>query len=300
MKLAPIVLFVYNRPWHTKQTIEALQKNELATESELIIFSDGPKNVEQKDNVRNVREFLSTIGGFKKVDIIESRINRGLADSIITGVTEICNNHNKVIVLEDDNVSSPSFLSYMNNALNFYENDSRVMHITSFMCPHNKTLPETFFYKVPHCSGGWATWQRAWVHFNSDTKFLFDYFDKRNLWKQFNKFGGNYLEYQIRANLSGELKTWFIKWHASVMIQNGYTLYPSNSLVQNIGFDNTGEHCGVTNKFNISILKESVTIRPIKFRESKKAGKIFKEFYNTQSNKNNLFRRILRKISRLV
>ncbi|MEN6292732.1 MAG: hypothetical protein ABFD07_12055, partial [Methanobacterium sp.] len=112
--LAPIVLFVYNRLWHTRQTVEALQKNELVADSELFIFSDAPKNESAIDNVTDVREYCNTITGFKKITIIERDNNWGLANSIIDGVTKIVNEDGRVIVLEDDLVTSPFFLMYMN------------------------------------------------------------------------------------------------------------------------------------------------------------------------------------------
>jgi GT2 family glycosyltransferase len=116
-KQAPIALFVYNRPWHTRQTVEALKKNELASESELFIYSDAPKNGKAKEKVKEVREYIKTIDGFKKVTIIERENNWGLADSIIDGVTKIVNEYGKIIVLEDDLVTSPYFLKFMNEAL---------------------------------------------------------------------------------------------------------------------------------------------------------------------------------------
>ena len=115
MKLAPIVLFTYNRPWHTKQTIEALQKNELAKESELFIFSDGGKDEASWKKVNEVREYLKTINGFKKVILTFQDKNIGLADSIISGVTKIVNKYEKIIVLEDDHVTNKFFLKFMND-----------------------------------------------------------------------------------------------------------------------------------------------------------------------------------------
>ena len=251
--LAPVVLFVYNRPWHTEQTLSALMKNDLAAESELFIYSDGQKNnSDQKtlEDIRRVRSVIRKKQWCGKVHIIESDINRGLADSIVGGVTEIVNKYGKVIVLEDDIVTQKGFLQYMNDALNVYEEDERVMHITGYMCPHKGIkLSETFFYNLPF-PWGWATWKRAWDHFNNDSNFLYKYFNENNLWEDFNTAGSDYLQYQLEANVRGELKTWFIKWHASLLIQNGLTLYPHKSLIHNIGFDASGVHCGQTNKFD--------------------------------------------------
>src|ERR1700733_3957738 len=135
MKIAPIVLFVHNRLETVKKTIESLQMNTLAKESELYIFSDGPKNPDDKIQVDLVREYLKTIRGFKNITIDESPKNSGLAISIIHGVTEIVEKFNKVIVLEDDLITSPYFLQFMNDGLNIYENDEKVMTINGHVPP---------------------------------------------------------------------------------------------------------------------------------------------------------------------
>ena len=133
--LAPIVLFVYNRPWHTRQTVEALQQNELANESELFIFSDEAKDEMATKHVNDIRDYIRTIDGFKNIEIIERDKNFGLAKSIISGVTEIINQYGTVIVLEDDLVTSPYFLQYMNDALVFYEKEDRVVSVMGYCSP---------------------------------------------------------------------------------------------------------------------------------------------------------------------
>jgi len=162
VNLSPIVLFTYNRPWHTKQTIEALQKNELAQDSELFIFSDGWKNVEDKPKVLEVREYLKTIDGFKKINIVKRDKNWGLANNIIDGVTKIVKEYGKVIVLEDDLFTSPYFLKFMNEGLMRYKDEEKVMHISGYAFPIKKEeLPDTFFLK-PTSGRGWATRTRDW------------------------------------------------------------------------------------------------------------------------------------------
>jgi len=168
MQPAPIVLFVYNRPRHTRQTIEALRKNELAGESDLFIFSDAPKNEEMEEKVKEVREYIKNIDGFKKVTVIEREENRGLAKSIIEGVTKIVKEHGRVIVLEDDIVTSPYFLRFMNDALEFYKGQERVMHISGYVYPiETDGVDDTYFVKPASC-WGWATWGRAWSSFKKD------------------------------------------------------------------------------------------------------------------------------------
>jgi len=163
--LAPIVLFVYNRPWHMRQTIEALQKNELAEVSELFIFSDGPKSEADKEKVLEVREYIKTIPGFKSVTLIKRERNIGLAQSIITGVTDVINRYGRIIVLEDDMVTSPYFLKFMNEALEFYKDAEKVVCVHGYIYPIEAKLPETFFLRGADC-WGWATWKRGWDLFD--------------------------------------------------------------------------------------------------------------------------------------
>jgi len=146
MKLSPIVLFVYNRPEHTKKTIEALQKNELAKDSELFIYYDGPKNEDIKEKVNEVREYIKGIQGFKKITIIERDKNFGLANNMIQGVSEIFNTFEKVIVLEDDLVTSKYFLKFMNSTLEFYNGIDKIFVVSGYS--HNVKIPKKYFYDV--------------------------------------------------------------------------------------------------------------------------------------------------------
>lgn len=282
MDLAPIIIFVYNRPWHTNQTLESLIRNDLASESILYIYADGAKiDASENDlfNISEVRKILSLKNWCKVVHIIESKINKGLANSIIEGVTKIVNEHGKVIVLEDDIITSTGFLKYLNDALSFYANEEKVMHISGFMYPHGKALPETLFFNVPLC-WGWATWKRAWEFFIEDTDTLIKYVDSAKKWEVLNKFGDDHLGSQLKENKSGRLKTWFIKWHVSVMMQNGYTLYPGSSLVNNIGFDNTGVHNVATDKFEQKTLKNEVNVSKILIEENAEAAQLVENFYS--------------------
>ena len=149
--LAPIVLFVYDRPWHTNQMLDSLAANKLADQSVLYIYSDGPKEnstIEQLKRINDVRELIRERKWCKEVNIVESKKNKGLANSIVDGVTEIVNRYGKIIVLEDDLVLSKGFLKYMNDSLSFYQNNNEVMHISGYMEPVNSNLPETFFLIV--------------------------------------------------------------------------------------------------------------------------------------------------------
>lgn len=284
--LSPIILFVYNRPWHTQQTVEALQKNELASESVLYIFADGEKpnaTDEQKENIAKVRNYIHTISGFKEVHIEEATQNKGLANSVISGVTKVINKYGKVIVVEDDIVTSKGFLKYMNDALDVYQYDENVMHIAGYMYPiKNNRLPETFFYPATSC-WGWATWKRAWACFNPDAKDLYSQIINKKLTDILNINTIHNFEKQLIDNANGILHTWFIKWNASVIIKGGYSLYPKLSLVQNIGFDGTGEHCDENNEFYCKKLAQSINVKKRGIKFSNKAINLLKDFNNSKA-----------------
>jgi len=241
---APICLFTYNRLYETKETVNALKNNLLSKDSELFIFSDGPKNESVKGKVKAVREFLKSVNGFKSITIFESKINNGLAKSIVDGVTQIINKYDKVIVLEDDIVTSKGFLKFMNSSLDFYQKNKNVFQISAFMFPiESDNLPDTFFYQANTC-WGWATWSDRWNSYENDTLSILKKLKKNNInWRDFNSMQSKEFEKQLKANNKGKLETWAVKWHAVIKIKKGKVLHPKSSLVLNIGFGGDGENC---------------------------------------------------------
>ncbi|ACU06234.1 MULTISPECIES: glycosyltransferase [Pedobacter] len=274
---APIALFVYNRPQHTARTLKFLTQNELASESRLFVFSDGPKSAADENNVLEVRELLKNISGFKSVELIESKENMGLANAVISGVNRLIADYKQVIVMEDDLITSPYTLSYFNEALERYRNEDKVMHIGAYMFNvKDAQLPETFFYRVA-TSWGWATWERAWQHFEPNIDTLMSRFDKTkksafsiehtmNFWKQMQEFK------------SGKNNSWAIRWYASIFLKGGLTLNPAHSLVNNIGHDGTGVHSGINDIYNVIINPKPITYFPDQIAENPEAYAAIKRF----------------------
>jgi hypothetical protein len=243
VKLAPIVLFVYNRPWHTQQTIEALQINELAKESELFIYSDAEKSNIAGQEVDKVRSYVKSIDGFKKITIIEREENWGLAKSIIQGVTEIVNQYGKVIVMEDDIVTSPLFLQFMNNGLDFYEQNKKVWHLSGWSYPiSTKGLHDMFLWRVMNC-WGWGTWIDRWQYFEKDPAALIENWSAEEKYR-FDLDGSGVFWSQVEANASKKINTWAIFWYATIFKNYGLCLNPTVSYVENIGHDGSGVNCG--------------------------------------------------------
>lgn len=296
MELAPIVIFSYDRPKHLQQTLDALVKNELANQSDLFIFCDGAKAsapAEQLARIQENRKVAHKASGFKSVTVIEREKNIGLKANIVGAVAEIVNKYGRIITLEDDIVTSRGFLRFMNEALEMYKDDDRVMHISGYMWPHRWPLSETFFYQVPYPGGGWATWQRAWQYYDDDAAKLYHKWEGH--WDEFNVVG-DHLQKQLYDNYKGTLNTWFIKWHAVLLERGGLTLYPGKSLTNNIGFDELASNCYVTNKFDVVPI-ESVEVKRRPLKESRLAAHEIYAFYQgrwyNKRRRNALLKKIL-------
>ncbi len=249
MTLAPIILFVYNRPWHTQQTVEALQRCELAAKSDLYIFADGPKTCateEQKAKISEVRKYIHTIDGFRLVTIEESETNKGLANSVISGVTKVIEKYGKVIVLEDDIVAHPFFLRFMNDALELYKANQKVFAISATM--ERFIIPSRYkndvFLTHRFGSWGWATWTDRWNSvdwdvnnysiINNPTKKQISHLCK----------GGADLWPMLQSQQRGDIDSWAIRMGYNMSLQNKLCLRPVKSFVYNIGMDGSGIHCG--------------------------------------------------------
>ena len=276
---APIALFVYNRPDHVLQTVSALKANSLARKSPLYVFSDGPNGSEDIAAVEAVRRFLKSVTGFEKISIRQQPKNLGLARSIITGVTELSAAYGRVIVLEDDLVVAPGFLTFMNQALQRYENELRVMQVSGYMFPveHPKRLGQTFFCRVP-TSWGWATWARAWQHLNLDSTAMLEFLRSPDRRDAFNLNGAYpYIEH-LTQQAEGKLDVWGVRWYASMFIAGGLCLYPGQSLVQNIGMDGSGRHCGRSSDFDVELSVSETWKFPERLEESAPAFDAIRSF----------------------
>lgn len=256
--LAPITIFAFNRPDHLKKTLDALAANVLASESQLIIICDGPRSSDEQHKTNAVRALAKRENRFSSVEVIERNENYGLARNIISGVTEIINRYGSVIVLEDDLITSPYFLQFMNDGLHVYADTPAVASIVGWCFPHNNSLrEEAFFLKGTDCLG-WATWRRAWDAMKTDGKLLLQELQRRNLEYTFNANGNyNYID-MLHASIDGKTSSWAIRWHAATFLKNQYSLFPTKSLVFHIGCD-TGTH------FDSGTLEqqETVSAQPI-------------------------------------
>ena len=260
--LAPIALFVYNRLDNTRQTIAHLQKNALASESELYVFSDGGKDEESWADVNRLRQYLHTITGFSKIHLIERSENIYIERNITEGIQEVFKDHDTVIVLEDDICTSPVFLTYMNDALIKYRNEKRVMHIAGFTNLDIKGRNDTYF--TPHMTGwGWATWKDKWQHFKRyETKeealLGLTSADLKAI-----EYDGNF---HCLQSLNRNPIPWDICWELCIYKHKGLCLHPNHTLVKNIGIQN-GTHFNTQRIFGWYEYDRDVRLEPIKIND---------------------------------
>ena len=297
MNTAPILLFIYNRPEHVRRCVASLLANDLAGESELFVFSDAAKDEASKSKVFEVRRFVRSIEGFKAVHIVERTENWGLARSIIDGVTQVLERYDRVIVLEDDLVLAPYFLQFMNDALETYKNEERVGHIQACDFTQNPTLPDTFLIQWTG-SWGWATWRRAWRHFNPDGRQLLDELKRRKLTRRFD-FNGKYgFTRMLRRQIEGKNNSWAIRWNASLFLADILSLNVGRSLVQNEGFDGSGTNCGNSGLYASNLWTKPlpvVKIQPIE--ENEDARNAFEKYY---AHTNSFCAKAIRRLKRTL
>lgn len=291
MVLSPIILFTYKRLDALVLSIENLSKNYLAPESDLFIFSDGPKNDFDVDEVKKVREYLTSIKGFKSVKIFESSYNKGLANSIISGVTEIFKNHEKVIVLEDDLITSPNFLDFMNQGLEFYLNYDNVLSI----CGYSQiiiSLSSDSYFTHRSSSWGWATWRNKWL--DVDWKFSnYDSFSTNSsMIKDFNSMGSDLFKL-LRDQKKGIINSWAIRFNFHQFQYNFYSVHPAISKVINLGFNDSYAENTYTRNVRFITSLDSTDKRKFHFSVTPFIDKqIIKQFVKPFSLINRIFNRI--------
>ena len=250
MKTAPIVLFCFNRPEHLKKTVEALQQNALAAVSTLYVFSDGPRNQSDMSKVAAVRDYLVTLSGFREIHFVEKQENVGLANSVISGVTEVLQKHGRVIVMEDDLVCTNDFLDYMNKMLVEYKDAPSVFSVTGYLFPIE--VPKTYqldICSLPRASSwGWGTWLNRWEKANFNVPDFSEFMQNSMAKKGFMQGGEDMLAMLVKQRL-GLIDSWAIRWCYTHFKYQANCLYPVRSKIHSIGTDGRGTNVRYTNRF---------------------------------------------------
>ena len=286
MSLAPIIIFVYNRADHFIQTYNALAACKEAKESELYIFSDGAKNEAGKEKVNEVRAAVAAIkdsGDFKAVTVTEIPVNRGLAASVIAGVTEVMGKHGKAIVVEDDCKVSPLFLSYINGALDYYENNKKIGSIAGYtpMIDLPDYYKNDIFAAYRSCSCTWATWADRWQNIDWELKDIGDFYRAPKLIRKLNSNGSDRF-IRLYRQTKGNGSSWSVRFGAHLVKNDLLTVYPRYSYITNIGCDESGVHSKADDAEKMRVDLSKAIANPV-FTEveiDKKIQKIFKKHYS--------------------
>ncbi len=292
--LAPIAIFAYNRPEHLRRLLASLELCPEFKDSQLRIFVDGPKGEADRRNVDAVREIASSCS-HPFLSLSASPVNKGLAKSVIEGVSESLRESESVIVLEDDLEASPFLLKYMNEALALYSGEPLVASIHAYVYPVDTRLPETFFLRGADC-WGWATWRRAWRHFEHDGAKLLKELQERRLVRSFDLDGACGSSAMLRGQILGMNDSWAIRWHASAFLAGMLTLYPGRPLVLNTGNDGSGANCSRSSLYFSPLAEGPVALERLELKEDSNAREAFKRFF--KRSKPSAFRRLLRFIKR--
>jgi len=236
---------------------------------------------------------------YYKVVIIERDINRGLAESIIEGVTMLCDKKGKVIVLEDDLLTSKYFLEYMNTALEKYEMNEKVMHVSGYMYPISAGMQcgESFFLPLTS-SWGWGTWGRSWNAFERDGLKLYKELKDNNLFYGFDVQGSYNYKRMLKNQINGKIDSWAIRWYASVFLRKGLVLFPAYSLVENIGLDDSGVHCSATKDYDVKLSDEYKVEMPSSVKVSKKMIDKLAQYY--KKNHKPFHQKVIQRIQKMI
>ena len=301
MSPAPIALFAYNRPAHMRRAVDALRANELAAASDLHIFSDGPRDSSRDSAVAEVRRYAKSVSGFRSVNVVERAGNLGLANSIIDGTTGLIMEFGRVIVLEDDLVVSPQFLAYMNRALDRYQDDDSAMQVSGYMFPIDISAETDAFFMPFTTSWGWATWERAWQHFDPEMRGFDILVRDRPLRDRFNLDGAYDYFDMLERQRRGRIDSWAIRWYLSVFIRGVLTLYPARTLVRNTGFDGSGTHCIIADVDQTSMQPDfRVEIFPTKVQQYPEWKKVLAAMPNRRRRAGDSLRGLAAKTMRML
>lgn len=240
-RFAPAVVFVFKRAESTKRLIESLLRNGEAADTDLFIFSDGPRNETEAGIVSKVREYIYSIGGFKSINIQCAPSNKGLANSIINGVTSVLKSYDKVIVVEDDLLVSCNFLQFMNQALDFYNNNEKILSIGGFTGPLKRGADDDVYFTQRACSQGWGTWSDKWLKIDWNIRDFNSFIKNRTEQRRFNRMGSD-LTGLLYKQMKGKVDSWAIRWCYHQFKNGLYTVYPTVSKVKIFGLDEFATH----------------------------------------------------------
>ena len=286
----PVAVFCYNRPDHLKRAIAALQKNAGADQSEIWFFSDGPAGDGDQTAVAEVRKVIANVEGFKKVRVVKNDVNRGLAASVISGVSKVMEENDACIVLEDDLETAPFFLDFLNSGLSCYADDSEIFSVSGY-CPPiaipDDYAAEAFRFSRIN-SWGWGTWRNRWSRVDWDVKDFEAFISNKSLVKQLTRQGKD-LPVMLLKQQTGKIGSWAVRFNQACFREGKTNIYPVRSLVRNMGADGSGTHVRSTGKYRVQLSPKPLIPHPA--FENPQIRKAFRDFYRPS-----YYRQMLNKI----
>ena len=303
--LAPVVLFTYKRPIHTKKVLESLLNCDLIQETDVIIYADGLKQTatqKDKEELEATREVLLKYKenhNFKNIELHLSEQNKGIAYSVKKGAAKELEKYGKIIIMEDDIVPQKGFLKYMNEALDKYENEEKVWGISGYSFPldNESVVKEQTYFLPVNCSWGWATWKSRWDKADFDVNSIFERFDKNSVTRESYNFGTCQYYEILEVLRDSKSDVWDALFHASMFLENGMFLYPNPSLAKNIGFDSTGTHCTEEDAFFNTTQTDYVSLKDIPISADNEGRRQVEKAFKEQFSPPPLFKRIQNKLN---
>jgi hypothetical protein len=255
---APICLFVYNRVDDVKHVVESLQQATGSQSVDLFVFSDGAKKKSDIDSVESVRMYLKSVSGFRSMQVIESDCNKGLANSIISGISKVLENHDACIVLEDDLRVSIDFIQYMNLSLDMYKDNVEIFSISGFGLDVGVSNDfGNYFWERAH-SWGWATWKDRWETVIWDKEYIENLLPKLSVLQIHNIMGSDFRG-MCQSFIKGRINSWYVRFAFNQYVQGKLTSYPFISKVKNEGFSEQATHCKNYNRYRTRYIGNSPT-----------------------------------------
>lgn len=241
IEYTPVVLFTHKRLPILRRVVDSLLSNRECFFTPLIVYSDGPKTNEDEEAVKEVRSYLSNLKGFQSIEFVFRGSNLGLAQSFIQGITETLIRYEKAIFLEDDNLLSKHFLSFMNKALDYYQDNEKVICVTGYSWPLRPAQKRPYFLRGAE-TWSMGTWRRGWKHFCADGDRLLSDIKNKGLLEKFRNDGFRFYE-MLQSQNSGEIDSWGVRWWTSAFVDDTYCLYPHKPLAVSIGYGIDSVHC---------------------------------------------------------
>lgn len=245
------VLFVYERPEHTRKVLTGLEQNDI---DHLYVFADGPRPDDDREAIQETRSVVHDID-FCETEIIEREENWGIIENTLDGIEYVFDRHDQLVMLEDDDVPTPDFMTFMQRCLDEYDDNPEVMQVSGYTPPiyYPPDYEYDVYFSYRGSSWGWGTWKHAWKHYERDREMIEEWLasDPEGLCEVLDKAGEDLFP-RFKHMLAGEVNSWST-WWALAIAKHGVAVNPIESRIQTIGFDGTGEHCHPTDKFAVSL-----------------------------------------------